>query len=211
MSRKKPVKKRRSTSTSKSLSERDRNKLRQMTRLLYSWRYIDHARAEAGEPIPDEHHGFNLLTPTTPEKRQSTYTLAISLPMHWQVIVIGYVRDGESEYRSWAWVKSERPIVAAGDGITPLLAQANDIALEGMEDNDDCYARATIMAPFDASAPIRPDRYAARLQQRLGLTKEEILALAEWDAPETMSVSNDTLDIEIARKLQAQANSEALT
>lgn len=190
----------------KALSARKRNKMRQMTRLLYSWRYVDHARAEAGEPIPDHHQGFNLLTPSTPEKIKSTYTIAINTPMHWQVIVIGYVRDGDDEYRSWAWIKSERPIVAAGDGITPLLAQANDIALEGLEGSDDCYARATIMAPFDASHPISPDRYAARLQKRLGLTKDEVLALADWGEPETMSVENDLLDLEIAREFQAQTD-----
>ena len=93
---------------------RERNKMRQMTRLLYSWRYIDHARAEAGEPIPDHHQGFNLLTTSTPDKIRSTYAIAINTPMHWQVIVVGYIHDDEGEYRSWAWVKSERPIVAAG-------------------------------------------------------------------------------------------------
>ena len=190
----------------KPLSARERNKMRQMTRLLYSWRYIDHARAEGGEPIPDHHQGFNLLTPSTPDKIRSTYTIAINTPMHWQVIVVGYIQDDEGEYRSWAWVKSERPIVAAGDGITPLLAQANAIVLEGLEDNENCYARATIMAPFDASSPIRPDRYAARLQQRLGLTREDVLALEDWGEPEIMSVENDVLDLEIARELQAQSD-----
>lgn len=62
------------------------------------------------------------------------------------------------------------------------------------------------MAPFDASHPISPDRYAARLQKRLGLTKDEVLALADWGEPETMSVENDLLDLEIAREFQAQTD-----
>lgn len=100
-------------------------------------------------------------------------------------------------------MKSQAPIIAAGDGITPLLAQANDIALEGLEANEACYARATIMAPWDASHPIRPDRLAARLQKRLGITKEEILALSEWGEPETVSVEVENLDLELAKALNA--------
>lgn len=210
MAKSKPGRKRVHKAANKPLSGRDRNKLQQMTRLVYSWRYVCHQRAEAGEPISDHHHGFNLLAIATPEKIEAAYTIATATPRHWQAIVIAYVResDSESEYRHWAWVKTQTPIIAAGDGITPLLAQANDIALEGLEENDNCYARATIMAPFDASHPIRPDRYAARLQSRLNLTKEEVLALADWDEPEIISVSNDLLDLEIAREFQAQSDAD---
>lgn len=200
MAKKKPARKH-AKAQHKPISARERNKLHQMTRLVYSWRYIDHARAEAGDPIADKHHGFNLLAIATQEKIEAAYTVATSTPRHWQAIVIGYVNDGEQEYRSWAWVKTQTPIVAAGDGITPLLAQANDIALEGLEENDNCYARATIMAPFDANHPIRPDRYAARLQSRLGLTKAEVLALENWDEPETINVEVENLDLELAKAL----------
>tara|TARA_R110002051_G_scaffold309855_5_gene382731 strand:- start:2654 stop:3262 length:609 start_codon:yes stop_codon:yes gene_type:complete len=187
---------------SSALSQRDRNKMAQMTRLVYCWRYIDHARAEAGEPIADHHHGYNMLSIANQEKIDATYTVASATLRHWQAIVVAYVRDGDQEYRSWAWAQTKQPIIAAGDGINPLLAYANDVALEGLEGNAACYARATIMAPWDAKHPIRPDRYAARLQSRLGLTKDDVLGIGEWEAPSVMHVPCSDIDLEIARTLK---------
>jgi hypothetical protein len=112
--------------------------------------------------------------------------------------VIAYVREGDREHRSWTWAKTQTPIIAAGDGIFTLLAHANDMALEGLDKNAECYALAAIMAPWDAKHPIRPDRYAARLQSRLGLTKEDIVAVSEWDKPEIMTVSASDIELDIA-------------
>ena len=189
-----------------SLSQRERNALDRMMRLVYCWRYVDHARAEAGEPIPASSHGYNLLTVATPAKVDAAYALASNTPMHWQVLVIGYVQHGDEEYHSWAWLKSKTPIIAAGEGITPLLAQANDIAMDGLEDDAHCFARATIMAPWDEQHPIRPDRLAGRLQTRLGLSKEEVLALGDWGEPETMAIDAENIDLEIAKALREDAD-----
>jgi hypothetical protein len=179
-----------------------------MMRLVYCWRYVDHKRAEAGEPIPDTDHGYNLLTPAKPEKIDAAYALASHKPLVWQVLVVCYVQSSIGEYRSWAWVKSETPIIAAGEGITPLLAQANDIAIGDLGEGDDCYARASVMAPWDAQHPIRPDRLAARLQTKLRLTREDVLALAEWGEPETMQIDARNLDLdldlEVAKALRSK-------
>lgn len=205
--RRKPTKSpSRSKTGGKPLSQRERNALMQMMRLVYCWRYVDHDRAEAGLPIPECDHGYNLLAPATPAKINAAYTLASNKPLVWQVLVVCYVQSPQGEYRSWAWVKSETPIIAEGEGITPLLAQANDIAMGDVEDDDHCYARATIMAPWDAQHPIRPDRLAARLQTKLRLSKEDVLALADWEEPETMSIDAVNLDLEVAKALRNQAN-----
>ncbi|AJY53207.1 hypothetical protein [Halomonas sp. KO116] len=210
MAKTKSPRKRTAAHSNKPISVRERSKIEQMARLAYSWRYVLHSRAEAGEPIPAHHHGKNLLCIATPEKIEATYTVASGTFRHWQAIVIAYVRDGESEYRSWAWVQTQTPIIASKDGISPLLAHANSIALEGMEQTDDCYARATILAPWDAKHPILPDRYAARLQSRLGLTKEDIVAVSEWDKPEIMTVSASEIELDIALA-KALRESDALT
>ena len=193
----------RSPKGKKPLSQRERNALMQMMRLVYCWRYVCHELAEKGLPIPESDHGYNLLAPATPEKINAAYTLASHKPLVWQVLVVCYAQSAQGEYRSWAWVKSEVPIIAAGEGITPLLAQANDIAMSDVEESDHCYARATIMAPYDAQHPVRPDRLAARLQTKLRLSKEEVLALQEWESPQTVSVAVDNIDLEIAKALRA--------
>lgn len=185
-----------------SLSQRERNSLMSLMRLVYCWRYVDHARAESRKPGAGVTHGYNLLTPSKPSKVDAAYALATNKPMHWQVIVIGYITQGNEEYRNWAWVKSRTPIVAAGDGITPLLSQANDHILDDLDAEAECYARGVIMAPWDDRHPIRPARLAARLKTRLGLSQEEIDSLDDWDEPETLAVDTQNLDLDIARAMR---------
>lgn len=184
------------------ITQRERTVLLRSMRQVYCWRYVDHARAEAGEPIPESDHGYNLLVPSTPRMIDFAYDLASHHPMHWQVLVISYLRHEGETSRLWAWVKSQTPIVAAGEGITPLLTHALD-AVRSDEEDAECFARATIMAPWDDQHPIRPDRLAGRLQTKLGLTKEEVLSLSEWDAPETAVIEADNIDLEIAKALRA--------
>lgn len=95
--KKSPSRKKNKPRTRKAFSLRERNAVERVVRLAYCWRYVDHARAEAGEPLPDEHHGYNLLVPAAQEKIDAAYNLASGVARHWQVIVVAYIRDGETK------------------------------------------------------------------------------------------------------------------
>jgi hypothetical protein len=165
MAKTKATRKRTPKRSNKPLSAREHSQIECMARLAYSWGWIDHTLVESGEPIPDCHHCINLLAIATPEKIEATYTVANGTLRHWQSIVIIYVRDGEDEYRSWAWVKTHIHIIESGNCIRPLVTQATNNVLEGIDGESSCYARATTLEPWDANYAICPGRYAVRRSQ----------------------------------------------
>jgi hypothetical protein len=59
------------------------------------------------------------------------------------------------------------------------------------------------MAPRDAQHP----SLAARLHAKLRLSKEDVLALAEWDEPEAMKVDAVNLDLQVAKGRRRQFES----
>lgn len=177
----------------------DRQTLQRYVRLVYAWRYVINDNAEErkleGANPSNDGHGYNLLIPAPESRVDAAYAVATNTLMHWQVILVAYVNTPEGEYRQWTWVTSDKPIKAAGGGIKALLSEAygqSRLAVE--EDGGDCYARGVIMAPWESNHPVRPARLAARLKTKFRLSTEEVLALEDWDAPETVSIDMDLLE-----------------
>lgn len=198
------------------ISPQERLLLNRHMRQIYIWRYSveesAQARQAAGLPPGSDEHGYNMLSLARPEKVDAAYALAKATPQHWQVIQIAYCRDAEGrDFRLWAWLKSQAPIVAAGDGILPLLHESHQHCMADLreEEGEVCIARGVIMAPWDARHPIRPETLTARLKTKLHLTEHEVLSLKEWGDPVTSRVSEaDTLDLQLASALSAGAGKE---
>lgn len=195
------VRRKRTTFSPHEIAARER-----AARLTYSWRYVDHERAESGDPRGDHCHGVNMLMPSTMQKIEKAYQNAIGIPRCWQVIVILYLNKGEEESRNWSWVRSQQPIIASGEGITPLIAEANQSVLSDMSDDEHCHARAVIAAPWDSQHPIHPAKFISALKTKLKLNDQDIQAVSEWAEPaniKEVSLEKD-IDLEIAKILQGQ-------
>lgn len=198
----------RKRSDDRKLSAVERKIFERHMRQLFIWRYSveenAQARMDAGSQVANDDQGYHLLAPAKQEVLDAAYALATSRKLHWQVLAIGYCRDASGEpFRLWAWARSGVPIIAAGSGIQPLLHEAYRQCMSDLGEGEVCEARGMVMAPWDASRPIRPEALATRLKSRLHLTDHEIHELAEWEAPLVTRIGeDDLLDLEIATALR---------
>lgn len=204
-----PKARKKKTAGKASFQERQRQAVQRMVRQVYAWRYVDHALADARHPIPAHHQGYNVLSLATQDTIDTAYSIATETMQHWQALVVAYFENDQGEQsKGWAWVTSANPVIAVGDGITPLINQGNDIAMSMAEDTDQCYARAVVMAPWSRAHGVHPRQIAARLKSRLALTDDDIASLDEWEAPETIETATEDVDLEVARALTEAETAE---
>lgn len=206
--RQRRVKQRTDKARRRPLTAQEMRALQAGMRQVYIWRYSAEASAQARADeglAPDcDVHGYSLLAPATPAKTDAAYALAKNTLLLWQVIQIAYCVDAQGvEFKLWSWVRSNQPIVAAGDGILPLLHRSYSDCMEDLREDERCVARAVIMAPWDSRHPIRPELLAAKLKTRLKLTDHEIRELGDWSEPFTATIEEgETLDLELAQALR---------
>lgn len=167
----------------KNLNAHQLASAQRIARLSYSWRQVSYEESASGGAIGKESHGLGMLMPSTAGKTKLAFQLAMKHPRKWQVIVVLFLNKEDEESCSWVWVTSERPLVAANNGIAPLVNAANDTALSEMDDDEHCHARAVICAPLDDQRPIHPARLVSACASKIGLTNFDINSLNEWHEP----------------------------
>lgn len=192
----------------RSLTQREVRAINGAMRQVYIWRYTTEdgaqGRSAAGADPQCDSQGYGLLAPATPSRVEAACAVAKNNRLNWQVIQIAYCLDADgNEVRLWSWLKTSQPIIAAGDGMVPLLHRSYSACMAEIADGEVCVARGVIMAPWDARHPIRPDMLAAKLKTRLQLSDQEIQELADWGDPITAEIGEDeTLDLELAKALR---------
>lgn len=109
---------------------------------LFCYRYV-----EDGDTSPMEtHYDYRGIMPTY--KKAVLHNLTLTLRLHWQCISITYCRDANGKkYRLFGFSQTMSSIVAAKDGIVPLMTAAIKDG-ESTANTKHIYARGMVVAPW---------------------------------------------------------------